>query len=77
VDALRGFTTHPYTTIGQRGGVLEVGAVADITVLDTDPLTADPDDLGRAQVLLTLVDGRVVADASVGEHSARTLARRE
>lgn len=61
VEALRGFTTHPYTTIGQRGGVLEVGAVADITVLDTDPLTADPDELGRAQVLLTLVDGRVVA----------------
>lgn len=70
VDALRGFTTHPHTTIGQRGGVLEVGAVADVTVLDLDPLTADPDELGRARVLLTLVDGRVVADASVDEHPA-------
>lgn len=67
VDALRGLTTHPYTTIGQRGGVLEVGAVADLTVLDIDPLTADADELGRAHVLLTLVEGRVVADASVGE----------
>jgi predicted amidohydrolase YtcJ len=67
VDALRGFTTHPYTTIGRRGGVLEVGAVADVTVLDRDPLTAEPDDLGRAAVLLTLVDGRVAADASLGE----------
>jgi predicted amidohydrolase YtcJ len=62
VDALRGVTTHPYTTIGQRGGTLEVGSVADVTVLDRDPLTVDPEELGRAQVLLTLVDGRVVAD---------------
>ena len=76
VDAVRGFTTHPYTTIGQRGGVLEVGAVADVTVLDLDPLTADPDELGRARVLLTLVDGRVVADASADEHPAPELARR-
>ncbi|MGR0219936.1 amidohydrolase [Agromyces sp. ZXT2-6] len=76
VDALRGFTTHPHTTIGQRGGVLELGAVADVTVLDLDPLTADPDDLGRARVLLTLVDGRVVADASVDEHPAPEPARR-
>ena len=67
VDALRGFTTHPYTTIGQRGGVLEVGAVADVTVLDVDPLTTDPEELGRGQVLLTLVDGRVVADATADE----------
>ncbi|HEU4755475.1 MAG TPA: amidohydrolase [Agromyces sp.] len=67
VDALRGFTTHPYTTIGQRGGVLEVGAVADVTVLDVDPLTTGPEELGRGQVLLTLVDGRVVADATADE----------
>lgn len=67
VNALRGFTTHPYTTIGQRGGVLEIGAVADVTVLDVDPLTTDPEELGRAQVLLTLVDGRVVADATADE----------
>jgi predicted amidohydrolase YtcJ len=75
VDALRGFTTHPHTTIGQRGGVLEVGAIADVTVLDLDPLTADPDELGRARVVLTLVDGRVVADASVDEHPALEPAR--
>ncbi|RXZ51802.1 amidohydrolase [Agromyces binzhouensis] len=68
VDALRGFTTHPYTTVGQRGGVLEVGAVADLTVLDVDPLTVDADELGRARVLLTLVDGLVVADAAVEAH---------
>ncbi|WP_400995159.1 amidohydrolase [Agromyces sp. GXQ0307] len=76
VDAVRGFTTHPYTTIGRRGGVLEVGAAADLTVLDADPLTVDPEELGRAQVLLTLVDGRVVADATAVEHAAPELARR-
>ncbi|MEI5583805.1 MULTISPECIES: amidohydrolase [unclassified Agromyces] len=64
VDALRGVTRHPFTTIGERGGVLEVGAVADVTVLDRDPLTTDPDELGRADVLLTLVDGQVVVDAA-------------
>ncbi|MEV1131355.1 amidohydrolase [Agromyces sp. NPDC049794] len=61
-DALRGFTRHPYTTIGQRGGILEVGASADVTVLDRDPLTTDPEHLARAEVLLTLVDGRMVAE---------------
>jgi predicted amidohydrolase YtcJ len=66
-EALRGFTTHPYTTIGQRGGVLEVGSVADVTVLDRDPLTADPEELGRAEVLLTLVGGRVVTGAAVDD----------
>lgn len=76
LDALRGFTTHPHTTIGQRGGVLEVGALADVTVLDRDPLTSDPEELGRARVLLTVVDGRVAADASADEHPAPELARR-
>jgi predicted amidohydrolase YtcJ len=69
VDALRGLTTHPYTTVGQRGGTLEVGSAADVTVLDRDPLTSDPEELGRAKVLLTLVDGRVVADARAARAS--------
>ena len=64
MDALRGLTTQPYATIGARGGTLEVGAVADVTVLDRDPRTADADDLGRAEVLLTLVGGRPVVDST-------------
>ncbi len=62
MEALRGLTTAPYTTIGARGGVLEVGAIADITVLDRDPRTAAPDDLGRARVLLTMIGGKPVID---------------
>lgn len=65
LDAVRGFTTQPYTTIGRRGGVLEVGAPADITLLDCDPLTVDADELGRAHVLLTIVAGTVAADNAV------------
>jgi predicted amidohydrolase YtcJ len=70
MDALRGFTTQPYRTVGKRGGTLEIGAVADVTVLDRDPRTVDPESLGRAEVLLTIVDGEVVVSAErsfVGE----------
>lgn len=62
IDALRGFTTQPYATIGTRGGVLEPGAVADLTVLDRDPTRVDPETLAAAEVLLTVVDGRVVIE---------------
>jgi predicted amidohydrolase YtcJ len=62
IDALRGFTTQPYATIGRRGGVLEPGAVADLTVLDRDPMEVDPEDLAAAEVLLTVVDGGVVIE---------------
>jgi predicted amidohydrolase YtcJ len=60
MDALRGFTVEPYRTIGQTGGMLRPGAVADITVLDRDPRAVTPEELGGAQVLLTVVGGRVV-----------------
>jgi predicted amidohydrolase YtcJ len=36
-----------------------------VTVLDRDPLAVDADELGRARVLLTVVEGRVVAEASM------------
>lgn len=59
-QALRGFTTDAYRTIGEKGGTLEAGALGDITVLSVDPLTADPAELGAAEVVLTVVGGRVV-----------------
>ena len=45
-----------------NSGILEVGATADVTVLDRDPLTTDPEQLAEAAVLLTLVGGRMVAE---------------
>lgn len=41
-------------------GSLEVGKLADLQVLDADPLTVDPDALQRLRVELTMVDGVVV-----------------
>lgn len=64
MQALRGLTVEPYRTIGRSGGTLQVGAVADITVLDGDPRTIAPERLGETAVLLTVVDGRIVVDAS-------------
>jgi hypothetical protein len=43
--------------------VLTVGAPADITLLDRDPRSVTPDDLGEAVVLLTMVGGHVDVDA--------------
>jgi len=63
MEALRGLTVEPYRTIGRTGGVLTVGGPADITVLDRDPRAVTPDSLGAAEVLLTIVGGRVVVDA--------------
>lgn len=62
IQAVRGLTVEPYRTIGRTGGVLQVGAVADVTVLDADPRVTAPERLGDAAVLLTVVDGRVVVD---------------
>ncbi|MDQ4215096.1 amidohydrolase [Microbacterium capsulatum] len=58
VEALEGYTTHAHRAIGSAGGALVPGAPADLIVLDTDPLTAAPEELLDARVLLTLVDGR-------------------
>ena len=36
------------------------GFMADLTVLDLDPVEATPEDLREARVLMTLVNGEVV-----------------
>jgi predicted amidohydrolase YtcJ len=45
-------------------GTLEVGKRADLIVLDKNLLEVPPTEIGSAKVLLTLVDGQVVFDAS-------------
>ena len=45
-------------------GVIEVGAVADLVVLDRDPFAGPPEEIGATRVLSTWVDGeRRVHDA--------------
>ena len=56
-EALAGYTTSAHASIGRSGGVVSVGAEADITVLDRDPLTTPPDELLETRVLATMVDG--------------------
>jgi predicted amidohydrolase YtcJ len=45
-------------------GSLEPGKLADLVVLDGDPLTVDPSHIGSINVLATLLGGRAVYDSS-------------
>jgi predicted amidohydrolase YtcJ len=44
-------------------GTLGPGAPADLAVLDRDPFTGDPAEIGAARVVRTYVDGFDVFDA--------------
>ncbi|MFT4030492.1 MAG: amidohydrolase family protein [Protaetiibacter sp.] len=63
-EALEGYTTHAHRSVDSDGGTLEVGAVADLAVVDTDPLTATPEQVAHTSVLLTLVEGRPTHEAA-------------
>lgn len=45
-------------------GSIEVGKLADLVVLDRDPLTIPKADLGKVGVLMTIVDGKVAYRAA-------------
>ncbi|ADB52265.1 amidohydrolase [Conexibacter woesei] len=62
LEALAGYTTRPAATVGEaaRGGRVAPGMRADLTVLDGDPTTVEPDALAELGVALTVVGGRVV-----------------
>ncbi len=58
----------PYLTFEEGiKGTLEAGKLADMIILETDPLTAPPDRLLTTRVDLTMIGGRVVF-----ERNART-----
>jgi predicted amidohydrolase YtcJ len=59
---LRGYTVAAAAVAGteRTEGRLREGFVADITVLDEDPLAVEPDELPDVPVAATVVDGRVV-----------------
>jgi predicted amidohydrolase YtcJ len=60
--ALEGYTSQYWESVGETGGVISVGARADLSAFEHNPLTADPDVFATARVLLTVVDGEVVVD---------------
>jgi predicted amidohydrolase YtcJ len=60
-QALEGYTSHAAHAAGAwaDSGSIEVGKRADLTFLELDPLTADPDELAESAVLGTAIDGDV------------------
>ena len=65
LDALRMLTTWPaYASFqdAQRGSI-EAGKQADLSIFDTDFMTAEPSDILAAKTVMTIVDGRVVYQA--------------
>ncbi|MFE4541698.1 amidohydrolase [Arthrobacter sp. NPDC056727] len=70
LQALEGYTSHAARAAGEEevSGSITVGKRADFTVFDVDPLAVAPDDLARARVLATFVDGQ--AQHSAVQHSA-------
>jgi predicted amidohydrolase YtcJ len=71
-DALRMYTANgPYLTFEENSkGTLEPGKLADMIVLDTDPLSTPPEALLRTYVDLTIVGGKVVYDRHAAGGSA-------
>ncbi|MDQ4504385.1 amidohydrolase [Sinomonas sp. ASV322] len=72
--ALEGYTSEYWRSVGEAGGVIEAGARADLTVFRDNPLTTAPDDFAKSPVLLTVVDGDVVVDATRDPDAAGALA---
>ena len=58
-QALQLFTEGSAAAIGESAALM-AGAPASFTVLDVDPAVASPDDIRRAEVLATWVEGRRV-----------------
>ena len=58
--ALEGYTSQYWQSVGEKGGTLNVGTRADLTVFGLDPLTTAPDEFALAPVIFTMVDGEIV-----------------
>ncbi len=68
-EALRGYTSWAARAafVEDTAGRLEAGLWADITVMSIDPLvvgSTDPDRLSQGRILMTIVGGRIVYEAS-------------
>jgi predicted amidohydrolase YtcJ len=58
----------------QKKGSLEAGKLADLAVVDADPLTCEEDALRTIAADLTMVGGKVVYEKGAGENPAADLA---
>jgi predicted amidohydrolase YtcJ len=64
-EALATYTTNPAVAAFEEDlrGSLVTGKLADITVVDRDPLTTPDEDLAGTRTLMTVVGGEVVFEA--------------
>jgi predicted amidohydrolase YtcJ len=60
-EAIKGFTIWPAYSAWQEDllGSIEVGKLADITILDKDLLTIEPKEILKTKVLATIVGGQI------------------
>lgn len=67
-EAIRAYTINNATACfeGDIRGSLEVGKLADITVFDRDLLSIPADEILQAEVVYTIVDGRIVYEKGAG-----------
>ena len=68
-EALRGFTLDAAFAAfeeDQRGSI-EAGKAADFTIIDGDLAAADPADLWKTEVSMTIVNGQVAWSASAND----------
>ena len=66
-QAVRGFTSDAaYASFDEaRRGTIEVGKLADLTVLSKDIFTIPPDEILQTHVLMTIIGGEVVYESGV------------
>ncbi len=65
-EALRGFALDAaYASFDEKTrGTIEAGKLADLTIVDRNPLTARPSDVYKTKVRYTIVDGKIVFDSA-------------
>ncbi|HEY7818646.1 MAG TPA: amidohydrolase family protein, partial [Vicinamibacteria bacterium] len=76
-EAIRMYTANgPYLTWEEKTkGTLEPGKLADMIVLDSDPLTIPPEELLTTNVDLTIIGGKVVYDRSETQQTSEAAPR--
>jgi predicted amidohydrolase YtcJ len=61
VEAIAGYTSQAPKVSGLAGccGELTVNVMADLTILNGDITSISPDDIPKAKVLMTVINGRI------------------
>jgi predicted amidohydrolase YtcJ len=62
IEAIRAYTMDGAYAAWEEGvkGSIEAGKLADLVVLDRDPLTVPPEELRVVQTVVTMIDGKIV-----------------